>query len=128
MQSRYTGIQPKFAAVVNPQQDINTPAHGAPIVIPLDDANKGDDAGQTKAITKSELPAILREAEKIRIEQDVPVIHPEPAHDPEQANDAGMEVDEPQQQEPAQAQVEAPVQAEAQNGPAEPEKSKIESI
>lgn len=36
MFTRFNGIQPKFAAVVNPKREIHTPTHGAPIVIPLD--------------------------------------------------------------------------------------------
>lgn len=76
MYAHYNGIQPKFAAVVNPQQNISTPTHGAPVVIPLDAPEKdgkvkteGDDAGQSKAITKSELPSILKEAEKTKTEE-----------------------------------------------------------
>lgn len=36
MKIHFDGIQPKFAAIVNPRQEIETPAHGAPIVVPLD--------------------------------------------------------------------------------------------
>jgi hypothetical protein len=36
MKVRFDGIQPKFAAIVNPRQEIETPAYGAPVVVPLD--------------------------------------------------------------------------------------------
>ncbi|KAI6170673.1 DUF1086 domain-containing protein [Aphelenchoides bicaudatus] len=67
MQARFNGIQPKFAAVVNPKRDIQTPSHGAPIVIPLDtDVQKTNDPETAKEVKSADV-----KPEKLDVGDDV---------------------------------------------------------